>query len=145
MEFFPGAKSNKIFTRARKWWKIQKFENFRKSSEINFEVIPEQVFLFLIILHGAKHSPLLLGVWVTEGRILEVQRKFMGLSFVTQISQKLRITMCIWCKNSETTRYRLHFDGIVASRLWNFSQERSQTKFSYEVKNYEKMKILKTW
>ena len=58
---------------------------------IRDRVIPEQVFLFLIILHGAKHSPLMLGVWVTEGRILEVQRKIMVLSFVRLCSQNLSI------------------------------------------------------
>ena len=68
-----------------------KFEIFIKSLKNDFSNIPEQEFLFSSILNGAKHSPLFLGVWVTEGRILELQRKFGGLSFVMTCLQKLSI------------------------------------------------------
>ena len=58
-------------------------------------------FVSFLILHGAKHSPLLLGVWLTEGRILEVQRKFMQLSSVRPCSQNLHITIEIRLQNVE--------------------------------------------
>ena len=39
--------------------------------------------------NGAKHSPLLLGVWVTEGRIFELQRKFVQHSSVRLCSREI--------------------------------------------------------
>ena len=50
---------------------------------------------------GAKHTPWILGVCVTEGRILDVQRKFVGLSFVRPCSQNLSITIEIRVQSLE--------------------------------------------
>ena len=75
--------------------KNEKIENFINLSELHFGSTPEQDFSFFIIENGAKHSPLVLGVWVTEGRILALQRKFGGLSFVRFCSKKIRITIYI--------------------------------------------------
>ena len=50
------------------------------------------IFFFKFnVKNGAKHPPLVLGVWVTESRILEVQPKFVMFSFVTVCSQKINI------------------------------------------------------
>jgi len=87
---------------------------------------------------GAKHSPLSLGVWVTQGRILEVQCKYVQLSFVRLCSQKILHFHDNPAPEPETTRNKLQNGGVLASRLWNFTQELFHKSFFYDVKNYEK-------
>ena len=61
----------------------QMLENPKNGQENEeFERSPEVVglFIFLVSFCGAKHSPLLSDVWVTEGRIWHSQRKFVKLN-----------------------------------------------------------------
>ncbi len=57
-----------------------------------------EVFFSLKNLHSEKHSPLLLGVWVTDGRNLEVQCKFMGQHFVRLCSEEFDLFLKIVSK-----------------------------------------------
>ena len=126
---------------------MKKIENYKKSLKLIFNTIPEHIFSFFVIWHGAKHSPLVLGVWMTEGRILGLQRKLVILGHDFSKFKRFHENPAPEC---ETTSYKLQFDGVVALRLWNFLQKLFHRSFYMRSKmtkneNFRKFnKIIKT-